>query len=314
MSWRSLHVYYHGRQEILLVECIRPCVAWRRSQGLRGWFFLRHWKQGPHIRLRVKLEGPAVEEQLAGLERQISKYLAEHPSGRTLPAERLQQVNEVLAELEGDSDPVSEIVPNNEVCARPYEPEYSKYGGPAGVALAEDLFERSSDIVVDLLGAREQTSWQRLGTAFAMMLAALCSAGFDERQIAEFLDRYSRFWARYAADDERASWPLQFERERQRLTRTAAGVLSRRWEASPIGDALEQWSYAVRTTLELLDARGDEILPQVTLAGATATAHERRDFVLFNYLHTHNNRFGVAPAHESYLAYLGHCAMRSAAW
>ena len=41
--------------------------------------------------------------------------------------------------------------PNNSCSYEPYEPEYGKYGGPAGVALAEWHFEHSSDLVIDAI-------------------------------------------------------------------------------------------------------------------------------------------------------------------
>lgn len=145
-----------------------------------------------------------------------------------------------------------------------------------------------------------------------MMLAALRAAGLDKAGIAAFLHSYSRYWSRYASEKFAASWPAGLERERPRLTRIAAAVLSGRSGSPPI-DVLERWSGAVRTALASLDARGDEILPQVSIVGASATKALRRDLVLFNYLHTHNNRFGVLPVHESYLAYLGHHVVRGLA-
>ena len=39
--------------------------------------------------------------------------------------------------------------PNNSFAYQPYEPEYGKYGGPAGVELAEWHFRHSSDLVIE---------------------------------------------------------------------------------------------------------------------------------------------------------------------
>ena len=39
---------------------------------------------------------------------------------------------------------------------------------------------------------------------------------------------------------------------------------------------------------------------------AEAAPRQRRNFLLLNYLHTHNNRFGIPPAQEAYLAFLAH--------
>ena len=43
--------------------------------------------------------------------------------------------------------------PNNTFAYEPYEPEYGKYGGPAGVELAEWHFRHSSDLVLDAVSS-----------------------------------------------------------------------------------------------------------------------------------------------------------------
>lgn len=133
MTWRSLHIHYHDGQDTLLVECVRLLIMWCRTRDLHGWFFLRHWKHGPHIRLRMNLEEATADDLVAEMQRQIRGHLGRNPSQRTLPASRLLEISEVLAGLEGDPDPATEIVADNTVCSRPYEPEYSKYGGQRGV-------------------------------------------------------------------------------------------------------------------------------------------------------------------------------------
>lgn len=84
---------------------------------------------------------------------------------------------------------------NNTFSAEPYEPEYGKYGGPAGIALAEWHFQRSSDLVVE--ATRTMNVHLRtvvLGlSAQLMMTMSGCFLSGDEALLS-FLDRYHAFW------------------------------------------------------------------------------------------------------------------------
>jgi hypothetical protein len=81
----------------------------------------------------------------------ISAYLANHPSTNAPPDARLKEILETIASLEKGEQQEQELLPDNTLRFDQYEPEYAKYGGETGVALAEDLFERSSELMLDVL-------------------------------------------------------------------------------------------------------------------------------------------------------------------
>jgi hypothetical protein len=172
------------------------------------------------------------------------------------------------------------------------------------------LFETSSDIALKVLSFINQAHERRLGISFAMMLAGLSGAGLSEQSIADFLAAYCRFWSRYLPEDIATAWSSGLEERQQTLLPRAEAILSDR--ASPgsqINDALSQWKSAVHIATETLDRQASDILPGVVMPGPDASLEQRRDFLLLNYTHTHNNRLGVVPAHEAYLAYLAHHAV-----
>lgn len=308
MTWRALHVYYHAGQEDLLVDCLGPVVESCRSQGLAGWFFLRYWEGGPHLRFRLRAPDEAMDDILESARHRLEQYLEENPSRSNRPPGRLAASQRELARLEGREELEDELVSDNTVLDQPYEPELGKYGGEMGVAVAERIFEASSDITIRWLSSTPETkAGPRLGPAFGMLLAGLVGTGMNEGEMAGFLAHYCRFWSRYVDEASAARWPAKLEVQEQTLARHAAAVLSRRWEdGSPTGEALNRWAAAIQSGMSSLEKDADEILPAVKMLGGDASPRRRQRFVLSNYLHTHNNRLGVLPAHEAYLAYLGH--------
>ncbi|HEU4711112.1 MAG TPA: thiopeptide-type bacteriocin biosynthesis protein [Pyrinomonadaceae bacterium] len=305
--WHSLHIHYYDPQDALLVDAIAPLVHSERGPCPSRWFFLRYWKQGPHIRLRLFLDDSTADGFLHTAQTTLREYLAIHPSTNAPPDARLKEILETIAGLEGGQPQTQELLPDNTLRFDRYEPEYEKYGGEIGVALAEDLFERSSELTLDLLSLIHGKPGQRFAVSFNMMLNGLRGAGLNEAGIADFLATYSRFWSRYSSQLVNVDWQADFDERKRKLSASAAAILLDRLPTeSPTGAALARWREIIRNATQALESKADEILPNVTMAGPNLTTAQRREFVWFNYLHTHNNRLGVMPAQEAYLAYLAH--------
>lgn len=306
MNWHGLHIHYYTSPDLLLSESIAPAVASRRGAGLSRWFFLRYWKGGPHVRLRLLLDEASEGPTLRAVRTEIGDYLARRPSTGQLP-DVIKDSLRMLARLEGDDEQNPKVIPDNTILSHPYEPEYDRYGGEYGVALAESLFEASSETALDVLKIIGEAPGRRLGISFAMMLAGLRGAGLSEASMADFLVGYYRFWARYLPRDVPAAWSVGLEEKQRSLLPYATAVLSNSTlPESHIGRALARWQSAVGDAMTSLDKRAGDILPGVRMPIPDAPMKYRRDFLLLNYLHTHNNRLGVTPGHEAYLAYLAH--------
>lgn len=293
-SWRAVHVYRWTGQDRLLVDAIGPLARRLTAEGtINGFFFLRYWQGGPHVRLRL-LGGP---DSVAIAAPFLRDHLAAHPHERQPPVMAFADTQQTLARLE-NAEPAAELVPPDTVREEPYRPELAKYGGPAGVAVAERLFHASSDIVVDELRSVADVETRRLGVAFGMLVAALDAVPPSVGAV-PFLRHYSAYWRRYVPDGAERSWEDSLAENRHALTRSAERVL-----AGVLPDGVARWAAALRATWSALLARQRDVLPAVTLTGETDA--ERLDYLLFNYVHTHNNRLGVIPMREAYLAFLGH--------
>jgi Lantibiotic biosynthesis dehydratase C-term len=157
--WHSLHVYYSADPRPLLAECVTPLVrGLREGDLLAGYFFVNHWLEGAHLRLRLKpATASAAGAVIEAAEEAVDSFLARRPALRRGNAglaryERLfaQEYSEPerLAMYPGGRMPIQV---DNTVHRRPYNPDHARYGGPLGVELAEWHFEKVSDLVLEAL-------------------------------------------------------------------------------------------------------------------------------------------------------------------
>lgn len=158
--WWFVRIYTRGFEgaDPLIGDLLPPVIAEARAQGISRWFYIRYMDEhGPHVRLRVL--GPrAVLDQLqrvhAEIEAQLAEVLAEHPTEHRFIAPVPKKA------WEGQL--------GTGVRAAIYEPELAKYGGPVGLALAEELFEFSSDLGVWACGRFAKES-DRAGLAALLL-------------------------------------------------------------------------------------------------------------------------------------------------
>lgn len=299
-TWRSLHVFRSAEQDRFLVDGVAPVVeALRESGAITDFFFLRYWQGGHHLRLRLLVNGGDGDAVAGEVATRLAGHLAEHPVEVAFdPAEFAQDAQPMMAAMEGER--ALELQPPDSIRAFDYSPEYAKYGGPDGVAIAERYFGRSSAIVLDALRRTEGASGKRLGAGFSMMLRGLCATGMSAQDMAAYFAHYCVVWSPYVFDSFMDAWPDLLRERRAAIGAHTAALMSQRdaLGADPMHAAVgEAWA-AVRADPRVLDA--------VTLVGDDAPRARREQVLLVSYLHTHNNRLGLIPEHESFLGYLGH--------
>lgn len=298
-GWRGLHVYRYGAQDEFLLDGLAPVVTpLLDNGGLASWFFLRYWQGGHHVRVRLRPADPAIADELvAEVTAKLSAYLAEFPGGGGFDAEEFhREAQPTMAALE--REPAEPIQPPDTIRAVEYRRELGKYGGERGALIAERYFARSSSIILEALRASGNSSSKRLGSGFSMMLRGLAAAGMSATEMAAFFKHYCLLWSPYTFDQFLDTWPDLLATRRAAMGAHAGKLLS-------AGDVLarDPFHQAVSSAWSEVDSR---VLDEVTLAGQDATGARRRQVLLVSYLHTHNNRLGLIPEHESFLGYLGH--------
>ncbi|WP_062357760.1 lantibiotic dehydratase C-terminal domain-containing protein [Herbidospora yilanensis] len=178
-GWISLHVFHRSDTDLLLTTAVHRLVG---ELELGGYFFLRYWEGGPHLRLRLL---PRIPGDAAAIEKHataaLEKHLAAHPTTGPWDRERYTLLAGEWARREGLAAYDRRLRPDDHVEAIPYRPEYVTFGGPEAVAAVERHFADSSRIALAVLRG-EPDRRRRLGHAFtALTLTRLAAPDLRRR-------------------------------------------------------------------------------------------------------------------------------------
>jgi Lantibiotic biosynthesis dehydratase C-term len=324
--WLAAHVFYASNSNPMLVECVTPLARQLRDEGLvDGFFFIRYWLEGPHVRVRVR-PAPGVEPEAvrARLNAVLDEFLHRRPALFEIDPDSMGDVYKrlYLAEYSEErwnaqygADGVMPLRANNSYAYMDYEPEYGRYGGPAGVELAEWHFENSSDIVLELLATTNvhvRTVLLGLSAQLSMLLCAVFLR--EDRRIADFLDQYRDYWEnsyQQSSADFHDSYRRRYERMEVALRTRMAQLRD-----SAAGRPDTELTAIERSWLEHCQELRDRIV-RLTDSGRLWFAH-RGDgpespttdldtvltMLLSSFVHMTNNRLGLSIVDETYLSYV----------
>ena len=59
-TWISAHIFHAGDLDALITRVAGPLVS---DLNPEGFFFLRYWEGGPHLRLRMRVSDPGAAER-----------------------------------------------------------------------------------------------------------------------------------------------------------------------------------------------------------------------------------------------------------
>jgi hypothetical protein len=325
-EWQALHVYYAANPHPLLTRCVREVFAELTERDLLdGYFYINYWLEGPHVRMRLKPRRAADTELVTELaERRVREYLARRPALYDVDTGFLGDLYQQLFAMEFSDDEKQDYLtddgtmrlrPNNDVARLPYEPEHGKYGGPAGVELAEWHFQHSSDLTIELL--RTNNLHLRpvlLGTAAQLMMVMSAAFLDDTDELAGFLGRYHDFWRShfagtdFIADEEYATgFADNAERMGALFARVREAVRS--GEPDGLPPHLAGWAAhcrELRGRVAELARAGRLTFGSWDRTRTTVVTDpgEALVILLSPYLHMTNNRLHVTIRDEAYLAYL----------
>ncbi|MFE0674585.1 lantibiotic dehydratase C-terminal domain-containing protein [Streptomyces sp. NPDC058867] len=325
-AWQAIHVFYAANPQPMLVNCVGPLIAELKDDGLlAGHFFINYWLEGPHVRLRLR---PVSEEATAEVRRRaeaaIATFLRSRPALYEVDSGFLNEFYNALFEIEfpegerGDflgEDGRMRLRPNNSQSYEPYEPEYGKYGGPAGVELAEWHFAHSSDLVIEAFGTMNlHLRTVLLGTSAQLMMVMAGCFLPDETELADYLDRYYEFWHK-AFPDTGFIGSTEYDRSYaelapklgRRFTEIRGAVAAGRLDRLPgflrgwAAHCLELRERAVRLAEagELVFRSWDGTRDERVTDPAVALP-----LLLSPYMHMTNNRLHVTIRDEAYLSHI----------
>ncbi|MEO0778923.1 MAG: lantibiotic dehydratase C-terminal domain-containing protein [Bacteroidota bacterium] len=320
-QWLSAHLYYNEPWESFLTDAVLPYLNTTLQTGIaQKYFFIRYWERGPHLRLRLLGRPDTLREVLyPNLCEHFGSYFERLPSERTEP--------EYPPQLPDDF----KWHPNNSIQFIAYQPEWERYGGAVGVAIAEETFFHSSRIVLANIAPRAK-NWEyddALGLAIKLHLCAVHGWGMQRAEARSFFQFFFYNWLpRAFRHPDTGDHRERETRERDTLAAFAAAFDQQRavlidyheqlWGALLAGSTFEEpllndWIEHQRELAQTLRyALQDQRFVRRPLhyqfyntGDAVLSPLEKQCWMQYaDYLHLTNNRLGVLNRDEGYLAYL----------
>lgn len=315
-QWLSLHIYYHDSERFdhMIANSISPTIDYLcRQFSISHFFFIRYWEGGPHIRLRILLN-PSDKNVIQDIViNRIQKYFDENPSkinlnnldyykkieqsGITINSENIWYDNHSLQEIT-------------------YEQEYLRYGGVEAMKIAHLSFQFSSEAVFQILGIHN-TDQKKLGIAMDMMLLTALALEKPLDIMYRFFESYSRYFKVYNPNEQFES---EFLNQCQQSFRQQSSILKTRIanlvnsylynRCSTLNKFYTHWIESYEDVFRKLDAEHLKGRLQDPIKGQFLDGKQMESYgyvkqvIAKSYIHMNNNRLGLTPYQESYLAFL----------
>ncbi len=316
-QYLGVHIFYNTYDlRPVILRCVDPVVRRLESDGLIQRFFItRYWEGGPHVRLRLQpAEGVTSQDIKETIEPLIHNFLQLRPSLFDADAARVTPVMRKLFEIEYGPDAfVNEYGANGEIPLAtnnsyeyvPYEPEWERYGGPAGVALAEEHFHISSRIALKAISeSNSHVHSSLLGLSMQLMLHLAWTFTDDNKEVENFFRFYSERWQTMDyTPGNTAGIERKFERQKAVLLNHVleARCIHREQDRvqSPVLSHWLKHARWLRENIRAVYAAGKLELDPPAQSEAEAVTR-----LLTSYIHMMNNRLGVLIREEVYLSHI----------
>lgn len=326
--WISVHIFYASNSNPMITDCLIPLVTELRQRSIiKRYFFIKYWLEGPHIRLRLlPADGVSESKVKTEIEPVIEQYLMWRPALYSADVESAQPFYKDMFVAEYSEDAWNQrygedgrmlFRPNNSYDYIAYEPEYDRYGGTAGIELAEWHFEKSSDIVARLF--RDTNSHvHSILQGLSMQLTIAFCYGFleSETKVIDFLIGYIRYWRESYSiltdavnnvyDNRYAEMAASIEK---RISAIKNSVLQN-GHSTRLTNLEQEWLAHIHELRQRVDKLVDEgklIFGQQSNDNPSFVVEDKLaayKILLHSYIHMTNNRLGVLFSDEIYLAYL----------
>ncbi|SHE40220.1 lantibiotic dehydratase C-terminal domain-containing protein [Pedobacter caeni] len=315
----SIHIYYHGQQDELLIDKILPYLtACRNDQTIRNFFFLRYWNGGDHLRIRFY---DAVDK--ARMIDEITELLNDHVN--TYPntpqnaaryqafATEMQAFQEQLGlvQLEKTEALYNEV----KIVEMPYHFEYHRYGRGAAQTISESHFVFSSSFAFNLLKLTRGNMAARLTILIDICVMMVGVLDEGPQEIAKLFHEASKASTNITATDS----PVEEEFYANGLPDFTeqlpmlADIIQRLQEllSNTSGEHLNNGITAKITNISGQSTQVEKLLQQwqtelLTRKSAFKSIElpSKASHILMTYLHLLVNRLGLGYVVERYIYYL----------
>jgi thiopeptide-type bacteriocin biosynthesis protein len=275
-----------ARTDAVLLDVLHPLVL-AHPAAIKQMFFIRYTEGGYHLRLRFKGDSARIcHEFVPEMTAAVNQHL-------------LQQG---LGEASDDT-----ITP--EIHQGTYEPEIAKYGGDAGVRLAEQHFCASSQFALRILAQERKTGVPRALWSLAFTDAIWTTITCNLADKLALIWSYGCYWLKGMPTQQRAMFAennfAKGPAVQSQLQTIRKSALYRQW-CEYLEAMLSDW-FAMEHRGHLETPMSHYFVQNREAFAAHADLMERpitRLLVAPNFIHMLNNRLGISIGHESQLAYM----------
>lgn len=298
--WTSAHLFRHDDLDQLLTTLVRPLVRELEATGvLRGFFFLRYWEGGPHLRVRLLTDSRDTDAVRRQLTVRFRDHVRLHPRTSRIDQAAYAAVAARTAAFEGRDTYERVLRAGDTLSFTAYHPEHESFGHGPSLSGVEHHFRESAEVVLSCL---DSDPAHLQSTALVMTLAAAICLPAGSLRPSTGVPRTSGARAPESFDHAAA------ENIWARTGDELCAMADRLREAAehptePRGPVLD-WLTSFRTLRDRLTTLGSQGLFDSRSPDAVRHALDR-------CLHLHLNRMGIPPSQEARLRHLAIRAARS---
>ncbi|GGK63983.1 hypothetical protein Sme01_06220 [Sphaerisporangium melleum] len=171
-TWRGIQIrYYDQDKDGLILDCVRPLFG--RLDGLiHQPYLVRHWRQGPHLRLNFRATPQDWEREILPIATEtITGYLREHPSTTRLDEHEHLAAHRLLAVREHETGPLQPWYPDNSVQTEPYDDRLRIFGGRPLANLIDTAAAESTRLAFGTLDQVRRGELALFAVAIDLMVA-----------------------------------------------------------------------------------------------------------------------------------------------
>jgi hypothetical protein len=317
VSVRSYHLFYAGEIDDLVLQFVEPVAETIVTDGLAsGYFFIRYWNGGPHVRLRLfGVADELLADQLieSGFAEFASSSGVEPMSASTYSegAQRMMRAKLDLGSQRGgalDRETVEELQATPGVQIREYAFEAERYGGIATRSALERHYRASTAISLAMVRASRCRPVAKLTLGVHLAVETAKRLCLDNAKSAVLYDDLSRGLSAFHRADRESTFTvmgLEVPNVDGEITKPFVDHIKSGIEggeqASGMVEVLEEWGREVEQLKCDLSLLRDRDQLSVSPAGT-----------VLDCLHLLNNRIGNGIVAEHYGYYLASLAFAAA--
>ncbi|MEU4403030.1 thiopeptide maturation pyridine synthase [Streptosporangium sp. NPDC023963] len=313
--WHSVHVFYHEPdKDPLLLDAVRPLLADIRDH-VEAAYVVRHWRQGPHLRINVKTDRRTWEEVVRPrVGTVVGGWLRDHPSTYVVDQAESLARHRLMAAREQEHGPLTPWPADNSIVEFPFDDRRHVLGGDEGVDLLTAFYSDSTPLLFAMLDHCRDGRDTKSDLAMALLLTVAHTSHPIERSYLSFRV-HAEGYLTWSRDPEaaRRSFDEVYGSRRALLTQRVRQVVDT-IDAGGDSPFVREWAALVETyraradrVVHLLPAmddtpaetRGELHTLMFGTPGYRRDMFARPDFlryrVVLNYTYLHLTRLGLTP-------------------